>query len=174
MKRYLLGGLCVLAVTLTGPATAAADLIDATLTSAQAQARVCADKPASGAGVVQRTVTATANGLIRATLTRGGGDWDLAVFDKASGRRVAGSASFGANELAEGVAAKGQTHLLQAAAGPADPIRSRSTRSRSPCRRRRVRRSSWSGSPCRRRRRATPSTRPGSTRPSTRRRRRRT
>jgi hypothetical protein len=114
MKRYLLGGLCVLAVTLTGPATAAADLIDATLTSAQAQARVCADKPASGAGVVQRTVTATANGLIRATLTRGGGDWDLAVFDKASGRRVAGSASFGANELAEGVAAKGQTLLLQA------------------------------------------------------------
>ncbi len=110
----VLGGLCAVATSLTGPATAAADLIDTTLTSAQAQARECADKPASGTGVVQRTVTATASGLVRATLARGSGDWDLAVFDKASGRRVAGSAAFGADELAEGIAAKGQALLLQA------------------------------------------------------------
>ena len=114
MKRHLLGGLCAVAVPLTGPATAAADLIDTTVTAASAHARVCADRPASGTGVVQRTVTATANGLVRATLTGGSGDWDLAVFDKASGRRVAGSASFGADELAEGVASKGQVLLLQA------------------------------------------------------------
>ena len=114
MKRLSLGGLCAIALPLAGPATAAADLIDTTVTSAQAQARVCAAKPATGAGVAQRTVTATANGLIRATLAGGSGDWDLAVFDKPSGRRVAGSASYGANELAEGVAAKGQVLLLQA------------------------------------------------------------
>jgi hypothetical protein len=112
--RVLLGSLCALAFALTGSATAAADLIDTTVTSAQAQPRVCADTPAAGAGVVQRTVTATATGLVRATLSRGSGDWDLAVFDKASGRRVAASASFGANELAEGVAKAGQTLLLQA------------------------------------------------------------
>ena len=36
-----------------------------------------------GRGVVQRTVTASANGLVRATLSAQGGDWDLAVFDRA-------------------------------------------------------------------------------------------
>ncbi len=85
------------------------------MTSAEAQPRVCAARPASGPGVVQRTTTASANGLIRATLTgRGPGDWDLAVFDKRSGERVAGSASFGIDELAEGVAAKDQVLLVQA------------------------------------------------------------
>jgi hypothetical protein len=114
MKRFLAGGLCALAASLVGPATAAADLIDTTVSSAQAQPRVCAAKPATGAGLAQRTVTATASGLIRVTLDGGSGDWDLAVFDKLTGRRVAGSASFGADELAEGVAAKGQVLLLQA------------------------------------------------------------
>jgi hypothetical protein len=52
---------------LTGPAIASADLIDTTVSSALAQPRVCADQPASGAGVAQRTVTATANGLVRQT-----------------------------------------------------------------------------------------------------------
>src|SRR5262245_32496996 len=111
MKRHLLGGLCTLALPLAGPATAGADLIDTTVTSAQAQARTCAARPAAGAGIAQRTVTAPANGLIRATLAGGSGDWDLAVFDKLTGRRVAGSASYGANELAEGVAATGQVLL---------------------------------------------------------------
>ncbi len=114
MNRSILGGLVALALPLTGPASAAADLIDTTVTATQAQPRTCAEKPATGAGVAQKTVTATANGLLRATLTAPSGDWDLAVFDKVSGRRLAGSASFGANELAEGVAANGQVLLLQA------------------------------------------------------------
>jgi hypothetical protein len=115
MKLLLTSFTCAIAVLLAGPAIAAADLIDTTVTSAEAQPRVCAERPASGDGVVQRTVTASASGLIRATLSgQGSGDWDLAVFDKASGRRVAGSASFGTNELAEGIAAEGQVLLLQA------------------------------------------------------------
>ena len=126
MKRLVLGVLCAPAILVGAPAVAAADLIDTTLTSSETQQRVCAARPASGPGVVQRTVTATANGLVRASLSGAGtGDWDLAVFDKSSAKRVAGSASFGITELAEGVAAKGQVLLVQACrrAGSGDTVR---------------------------------------------------
>ena len=126
MKRLVLVALCAPAIAMAAPAAASADLIDATLTSSVAQQRVCAARPASGAGVVQRTVTATANGLVRASLSgAGSGDWDLAVFDKSSGKRVAGSAAFGTVELAEGVAALGQVLLVQACrrTGSGDTVR---------------------------------------------------
>lgn len=126
MKRLVLGVLSAAAIVAGAPAVAAADLIDTTLTSREMQQRVCAARPASGPGVVQRTVTATANGLVRATLSGAGtGDWDVAVFDKSSGKRVAGSASFGIAELAEGVAAKDQVLLVQACrrTGSADTVR---------------------------------------------------
>ena len=44
---------------------------------------------------------------------RSGGDWDVAVFGR-RGRLVAGSASFGGNELAEGFARKGERLTVQA------------------------------------------------------------
>ena len=96
MKTLLRGAACALAASALSPAIAAADLISTTIASADAQQRDCVARPVTGAGVVQRTATATANGLVRATLSGASGDWDLAVFDRASGRRVAGSASFGA------------------------------------------------------------------------------
>jgi hypothetical protein len=97
------------------PASASADLLDTTVSSADAQRRTCQAGPATGAGVVQRTVTATASGLISSTLAgQGSGDWDLAIFDRATGRTVAASASYGLDELAQGVAAKGQILTVQA------------------------------------------------------------
>ena len=114
MNRLLLGALCAPAILVGGPAVAAADLVDTTISSPGSERRDCTSRPASGAGVVQRTVTASANGLVRASLSAQGGDWDVAVFDKSSGKPVAGSAAFGAKELAEGVAANGQTLLVQA------------------------------------------------------------
>ena len=55
-----------------------------------------------------RMATAPQSGWVRAELDGpGAGDWDLAVFDRASGRLVAGSSSFGADEVAEGLAVEG-------------------------------------------------------------------
>ena len=116
MIRPVLAVLSALAMLAVLPAAASADLISTTIASADAQQRDCVARPATGAGVVQRTATATANGLVRATLSGASGDWDLAVFDRSSGRRVAGSASFGATELAEGVAV-----ARPVAAGPGLP-----------------------------------------------------
>ena len=93
---------------------------------AGAAPRTCEAKPASGTGVVQRTVTASANGLVSGRLSgQGSGDWDLAIFDKLTGKRVAASSSFGLTELAEGIAAKGQMLTVQACrrSGSASPAR---------------------------------------------------
>ena len=114
MIRPVLAVLSALAVLAVLPAVASADLLSTTIVSADAQQRDCVARPVTGAGVVQRTATATANGLVRATLSGASGDWDLAVFDRSSGRPVAGSASFGPNELAEGVASLGQSLTIQA------------------------------------------------------------
>jgi hypothetical protein len=114
MNRLLVGVLCTPVILAASPSLASAELLDTTITGAEAQRRDCTSAPASGAGVVQRSVTATANGLVRATLSAGGGDWDLAVFDQRSGKPVAGSASFGATELAEGVVAADQALVVQA------------------------------------------------------------
>src|SRR6185295_3606094 len=56
---------------------------------------------------------ASADGLVRARLSARG-DWDLGVFDARTRRYVAGSASFGGREVAEGFVRKGQRLLVQA------------------------------------------------------------
>ena len=68
----------------------------------------------SGGGYAQKTITLPAAGLAGARLDAPGGDWDLAVFDKRSGRTVAASAGFGARELAEGFAGGGRELVIQA------------------------------------------------------------
>jgi hypothetical protein len=55
---------------------------------------------------------APAAGLVRARLS-GGGDWDVAVYDKGSGAVVAGSAGLRTNELAEGYVTQGQRLVVQ-------------------------------------------------------------
>ncbi len=85
-----------------------------TFSASQAAARNCFAAPATKAkGVDSRKVTATETGLVRVRLD-GGGDWDVAVFDTATGRAVAASSGFRSSELAEGYVTKGQKLLVQA------------------------------------------------------------
>ncbi len=95
-----------------------------TFSADKAVARNCFAKPVgSAAGVANRAVEATDTGLVRVMLD-GGGDWDVAVFDKATGRAVAGSSGFRSSELAEGFVTKGQQLIVQACryAGPAKTV----------------------------------------------------
>jgi Zinc carboxypeptidase len=95
----------------------ATDLVASSLTarSATAASSCSARMLGAGPGVLTRAVTAPESGWVRAELDGADrGDWDLAVFDRASGRLVAGSSSFGADEVAEGLAAKGTRLVVQA------------------------------------------------------------
>lgn len=98
-----------LVVTGGGSAVAAPGVVRAD----RAVERSCAAAPLSGAaGTATRELTADATGIVQARLT-GGGDWDVAVFDAATGRSVAASAGFTSNELAEGFVTQGQRLLVQ-------------------------------------------------------------
>jgi hypothetical protein len=63
-----------------------------------------------------RTVVAPADGYLSLRLSGGRGDWDLAAYD-AKGRRVAGAASAGSDELAQGFVRAGQRIAVQACGG---------------------------------------------------------
>jgi Zinc carboxypeptidase len=59
-------------------------------------------------GTVTRTLTAPSTGWVTAKLGGpSGSDWDLAIYDRRSGRLVAGSSGFTADEVAEGLAVEG-------------------------------------------------------------------
>ncbi len=73
----------------------------------------CALRQVSGAGAQTQSYTAGADGAVTFR-TRGSGDWDLAVFDRASGKRLGGSGSWGADEVVQVVAKAGQQLAVQA------------------------------------------------------------
>src|SRR3954451_7175132 len=76
----------------------------------------CTTRQSAGTrGVAVSRYTAASDGAITAHL-RGGGydDWDLALFDAASGRRLDASLGFGANEIVQAVVHKGQVLAIQA------------------------------------------------------------
>ena len=111
MKRLLLGPLAALLLV-----AAPADAATSTLTAARAADRDCTSRLQPGrAGVATTTVTAPAEGTIRAQLLqrRGAGDWDLAAFDSA-GTLIAGSKAFRSNELVHLHLRKGARVTLQA------------------------------------------------------------
>jgi hypothetical protein len=84
-----------------------------TVTAAGSVARPChRDLASSAAGRDLIRTRARARGIVSARL-HSRGDWDVAVFG-ARGRLVAGSASFGGNELAEGFVGKGERLTVQA------------------------------------------------------------
>ena len=105
---------CALLATLAFAATAAPAAKRATVTASKSVAKGCHVKFVGNRKHtdVVRAVS-TAEGLVRARL-KGRGDWDLGVFDAKTKRRVAGSAAFRGNEVAEGFVAKGQRLLVQA------------------------------------------------------------
>jgi len=87
----------------------------ATLTAAEASARLCASGPADGASVDKVTFTAPAQGYLTAALRGGAGsDWDLGLVDAASGDHLNGAASLGANERTTAWLREGQEVSVQA------------------------------------------------------------
>jgi hypothetical protein len=115
VRSHLLGALGVLVVLSAAPAAAgAAAIVDRTVTAAGTERAIChARVLPAGAGVSVRRVNAAETGLLRATVAARG-DWDLAVFDAASGRLVAAGAAPAGPELAEGFVARGEQLVLQA------------------------------------------------------------
>ncbi|GAA3872763.1 M14 family zinc carboxypeptidase [Saccharothrix violaceirubra] len=116
-------------LVLAGVAASPAAAQDRVLRADRSVVRACHEAllPPGTAGVDRREVTSGVDGLIQARLTPGGGsegDWDLAVFDKAGGKVVAGSAALRSRELAESFVTKGQRLVVQACryGGPARTV----------------------------------------------------
>lgn len=86
--------------------------ISRTLSVARAVDRDCVAGLRDGAGVRAPGYIAPADGELRVRL-RGTGDWDLAVFERTSGTRVASSAGFGGTEVATVMVRKGASLLFQ-------------------------------------------------------------
>jgi hypothetical protein len=84
--------------------------------AATAMERPCAARELSpGRGVSVTQWTATDDGSVTAHLAGGeSSDWDLALFDAASGRRLDASEAPGANEVVQTLVRRGQTLLIQA------------------------------------------------------------
>ncbi|HEX6654025.1 MAG TPA: M14 family zinc carboxypeptidase [Thermoleophilaceae bacterium] len=107
--RAALAGAALATVAVAAPAGAATT----TVTARSAVARSCFDDVSSSAtGRKLIRAKAPARGLVSVRLSSAG-DWDLGVFGR-HGRTVAGSASFGGNELASGFVRRGERLVVQA------------------------------------------------------------
>jgi murein tripeptide amidase MpaA len=103
------------------PSTAlAADLptalppVERTLVAATGAQNDCTSKPLSGTGVARTTYTAPMSGFV--TVRSAGSDtsdWDLGLFDAASGRELSGSQGFGSHEVTQSWVTAGQQLLIQ-------------------------------------------------------------
>jgi hypothetical protein len=106
-------GRAVVAATLGSLALAASAGASQTVTATGAVARSChRDVASSASGRDLVRATARSRSIVSARL-KSRGDWDIAIFG-AKGRLVAGSASYGGNELAEGFVRKGERLTIQA------------------------------------------------------------
>ncbi len=116
MRRPLAACAALTVSLLAGAAApaAASELLSTDVSVADAVKRSCIERPVDGGqGYATRSVTAPAAGSVTAHLEAPSGDWDLAVFDADTGRRITGSAYFGASEVANGLVAGGQRLTLQ-------------------------------------------------------------
>jgi len=104
-------GVATVGVATLGPtATAAPANI---LQAATAKSVSCFAKPLGRVShAASRSFTASVTGIVQARL-KGGGDWDLAVFDTTTKKVVAASAGSRTAELAEGFVTKGQQLTVQ-------------------------------------------------------------
>jgi hypothetical protein len=108
-RRAAVYGAVVVSVAIAAPTPAPAR----TVTAGSAVARSCfQDVSASASGRRLIHTRAAARGLVSVRL-RSAGDWDIGVFGR-HGRMVAGSASFGGNELASGFVRRGERLTVQA------------------------------------------------------------
>ena len=118
MTRTALTALAAVIASLAaaGPVSAAELFASSLSAPAKTRASSCSERPLpAGPGVLTRSAIAPQSGWVRAELDGPrAGDGDLAVFDRRSGRLVAGSSSFGSDELAEGLAVEGTPLVVQA------------------------------------------------------------
>jgi hypothetical protein len=104
------------------PATAAATSprllppVTTHLTAAKKAERVCASRllSTSKRGIARAAYTAPMSGFANVRLSARRGDWDLVVFDAASGRRMGSSQAFRSNELVQTWVTSGQRLRIQA------------------------------------------------------------
>ncbi len=115
-RRWVVGLAAALAAATAGTGQAqAGTLYSGTVRAKSAVAQDCIKRPISaGRGVTTRNVSVPSTGWVTASLAAGSGDWDVAIFDRATRRRVAGSTFFGASERAQGFVAKGDELVVQA------------------------------------------------------------
>ena len=108
--RVLLG--LVAACAFTAPATAQA----ATVGADRAVKRTCQERllPAGTAGSAREAFTPAASGALTARLTGSSGDWDLALFDAASGTLLNGGATASRSETAVALVSPGREVVAQA------------------------------------------------------------
>jgi hypothetical protein len=113
--RCLSGAVALVSMFGAAAGTAHADeILSRTVSVDDAQLRTChASLVADATGVDVTALSAPVTGWIRAQL-EGEGDWDVAVFDRSSGRLVAGSAHRDGSELAEGIVGAGDELAVQA------------------------------------------------------------
>jgi Zinc carboxypeptidase len=108
------GPAVALALLVCAAPASAAGLLSQPVTAASALDKSCTSGQRTGTSVAQRRVVMPLGGEITASLTAASGDWDLAIIDPSDGRIVAGSAYQGADEVASGFAATGNSLIVQA------------------------------------------------------------
>ena len=114
VRRHRPAAARTLAAAILGSlALAASAAASQTVTAGTSVARPCHRDISSGtAGRDLVHATARSRSIVAARL-KSRGDWDVAIFG-AKGRLVAGSASYGGNELAEGFVRRGERLTIQA------------------------------------------------------------
>ncbi|MGH2838974.1 MAG: M14 family zinc carboxypeptidase [Thermoleophilaceae bacterium] len=111
--------IAVLSLTVPATAGAAPRVLPATetnLTAADAVKRTCAAQLLSGSksGIARENWRAPMSGFVNVSLSGArSADWDLAVFDAASGRRLGSSQAFGSTELFQAWVTSGQRLAIQ-------------------------------------------------------------
>ena len=114
-QRALLIAVLSVVAALTPAAAEARDLLSTSVSAPRNEDRSCTSKLLGGVAQPAKTFTSPAGGWITARLEGDGpGDWDLAIFETETGRRVAGSASFGSVEVAQGIVGTGAPLAVQA------------------------------------------------------------
>ncbi len=117
-RRLLLAALAAF-TALAAPAQAEETLLSRSIdATGSIAADSCTDRPLDGAGTWSERIVSPALGGIKATLSGGSGDWDLAIFSAGSGDTVAGSAYTGSDEVAGGWAFEDEPLIVQACALP--------------------------------------------------------
>jgi hypothetical protein len=108
-------GLTLPAISQAGAVTKLPTRTDTVTIGAGANRSCLAHRTAGTRGVALRSYSARSDGAVSMRLRGGSRDnWDLALFDAASGRRLDASQAWGANEVVQATVRRGQALMLQA------------------------------------------------------------